>query len=286
MKSTILPLETPITCSWCPGCGNLGIRSAFKRAAIQEGWTDANTALVAGIGCHGHIVNFVNLTSFEGLHGRAIPVASGIKMANHSLNVFVFTGDGDCLSEGGNHFIHAARRNQDITVVLHDNAIYGLTTGQTSPRSPKGFVSKSTPDGSIEEPLHPLRLALAAGATFLGRAYAGDIPRLTEVLVAANNHKGFAVVQVLQPCVSFNHVYTHEFYQANMYELDKKYDAANKQQAFEKLMEWGLKKIPIGILYNVSEPTYEEQVPQLKKMPLVAQPVKKRNISPLYAKYK
>jgi 2-oxoglutarate ferredoxin oxidoreductase subunit beta len=138
-------------CNWCPGCGNFGIWTAFKEAAAQEKWNNANTAIVAGIGCHGHINNFIELSSFEGLHGRAIPVATGIKLVNHRLNVVVFTGDGDCLAEGGNHFMHAARRNHDLTVILHDNAIYGLTTGQTSPRSPHGYKSKSTPTGNVDE---------------------------------------------------------------------------------------------------------------------------------------
>ncbi len=277
--------DTPNMCTWCPGCGNMGIWTAFKRAAALERWDNSNTAIVAGIGCHGHIVNFVNLSSFEGLHGRAIPVASGIKMANHKLNVFVFTGDGDCLAEGGNHFMHAAKRNQNLTVILHDNAIYGLTTGQTSPRSPKGYRSKSTPLGNIEEPLHPLRMALSAGATFLARVYAGDIARLTEILIAANKHKGFAVVDVLQPCVTFNKMYTHVFYQENIYEVGDGYDKTDKEAAFAKLLEWDLKKIPVGILYQVNEPTYEEQIPQIAKRPLVKQPLKKRDITPLYSQY-
>jgi 2-oxoglutarate ferredoxin oxidoreductase subunit beta len=225
------------------------------------------------------------MTAFEGLHGRAIPVASGIKMVNHRLNVFVFTGDGDCLSEGGNHFIHAARRNQDITVILHDNAIYGLTTGQTSPRSPKGFKSKSTPFGNIDEPLHPLRMALSAGATFLARAYAGDTDHVAELMIAANKHKGFAVLDVLQPCVTFNHEYTHAFYQANTYKLPSSYDVSDKTAAFNKTLEWGEKKIPVGILYQAQSRSYEEQIPQIADKPLIDIPLKKRDISRLFNSY-
>lgn len=272
-------------CTWCPGCGDFGIWTAFKQAATKQGWDNSNTAIVAGIGCHGHIVNFIKLTSFEGLHGRPIPVASGIKMANHDLNVFVFTGDGDCLAEGGNHFIHAARRNQNITVILHDNAVYGLTTGQTSPRSPKGFKSKSTPQGNIEEPLHPLRMALAAGATFLGREYAGNIPQLTELMIKASEHEGFAVVQVLQPCVTFNHIYSHAFYQENTYAVGPDYDPTNKVAAYEKLLEWGEKQIPVGVLYQVEQPTYEEQIPQIGKKSLVGQGARKREIKDLLKRY-
>ncbi len=242
--------------------------------------------MVAGIGCHGHIVNFIKLTSFEGLHGRALPLAGGIKLANHNLNVFVFTGDGDGLSEGGNHFIHAARRNQDLTVILHDNAIYALTTGQTSPRSPQGFKSKSTPQGNIEEPLHPLRLALAAGATFLARSYAGNIPHLSQMIIEANNHRGFALIQVLQPCVTFNRIYTHEFYQQNMYELDKKYDPTDKNAAFLKTLEWDEKQIPIGVIYREERPTYEEQITQLQTETLFNQaPQHPRKITELFTHY-
>ncbi len=278
-------LKTPIELNWCPGCGNYGIWKAFTDAAVEEGWDNTNTVMTAGIGCHGHVVNFVKLTAFEGLHGRPIPVASGIKMANNRLNVFAFTGDGDCLAEGGNHFVNAARRNQDITVILHDNAIYGLTTGQTSPRSPKGFTSKSTPDGNTDEPIHPLRLALAAGATFLGRVYAGDAEATKKMIIEANRHKGFSVVQILQPCVTFNKKYTHAFYRENIYKLDDKYDKTNKETAFMKTMEWGTKKIPVGIFYQVDEPTCEGQIKQIEKKPLINIPVK-RNISKLLAKFR
>lgn len=278
-------LTTSQSCTWCTGCGNFGIWTAFREAAIAEKWNDSNTAVVAGIGCHGHIINFLQMTAFEGLHGRAIPVASGIKMVNHRLNVFVFTGDGDCLSEGGNHFIHAARRNQDITVVLHDNAVYGLTTGQTSPRSPKGYKSKSTPFGNIDEPLHPLRVALASGATFLARAYSGDVDHVAELMVAASKHRGFAVIDILQPCVTFNREYTHAFYQSNTYRLPSTHDKTDKVAAYKKTLEWGEKQIPLGILYQVESPSYEEQIPQIAKQPLINIDLKKRDVSRLFSSY-
>ncbi|MDP2685496.1 MAG: thiamine pyrophosphate-dependent enzyme [bacterium] len=278
-------LKTPIDLNWCPGCGNFGIYKAFNDAAVAEGWDNTNTVLTAGIGCHGHMVNFVKLTSFEGLHGRAIPLAAGIKMANHRLNVFVFTGDGDCLAEGGNHFVNAARRNQDITVILHDNAIYGLTTGQTSPSTPKEQKTKSTPEGNHDEPIHPLRLALAAGATFLGRVYAGNASDVKDMIIEANKHKGFSVVQILQPCVTFNKVYTHPYFRENIYKLPDNYDSTNKEVAFAKTFEWGPKKIPVGIFYNVQEPTCEGQIKQIQKKPLIDIPVK-RDIARLLMKYK
>ncbi|OGH58942.1 MAG: hypothetical protein A2725_04320 [Candidatus Magasanikbacteria bacterium RIFCSPHIGHO2_01_FULL_33_34] len=278
-------LKTPIDINWCPGCGNFGIWKAFSDAAVEKGWDNTNTVLAAGIGCHGHIVNFIKLTSFEGLHGRAIPLACGIKMANSRLNVFVFTGDGDCLAEGGNHFINGARRNHDITIILHDNAIYGLTTGQASPRSPKNKKTKSTPDGNHDEPIDPLRLALSAGATFLGRVYAGQPKELKEMMIAANEHKGFSVVQILQPCVTFDKLYTHQYFRENIYQLGNDYDFTSREAAFAKTFEWGEKKIPVGIFYKVDEPTNESQISQIQQKPLIKLPLK-RNLSKLLAKYK
>lgn len=284
-KSDQKYLKTPNTPNWCPGCGDFGIWTSFKNAAQNQGWDNTNTAIVAGIGCHGHMVNFVRLAAFEGLHGRDLPVACGIKMANSDLNVFAFTGDGDCLAEGGNHFIHSARRNHDITVILHDNAVYGLTTGQTSPRSPKGYKSKSTPTGSFEEPLHPMTMAIAAGASFVARAYAGDFELLEHLIVEANKHKGFAFIDVLQPCVTFNKMYTHIFYQKNTYYLPDTYDKTNKMAALEKSYEWDYNKIPVGIFYQVDTPSYESQIPQIQKKPLVKIPLQKRDISGLYPKF-
>jgi len=229
-------LTTPCKPTWCPGCGNFGIWGAFKNAAVEKGWDNTNSVLVAGIGCHGHMINFVKLTSFEGLHGRALPVATGIKLANNRLNVFVFTGDGDCLGEGGNHFIHACRRNHDLTIILHDNALYSLTTGQTSPLTPHGTKTKSSPQGNLDEPFSPLALAIASGATFVARGFSGDLPKLKELLIKANEHKGLSVIDILQPCVTFNKQYTNEFYRENSYELPNDYDPTNKEKAFTKAL--------------------------------------------------
>lgn len=283
---TMESLTTPNVCNWCSGCGNFGIWTAFKRAAVAQDWNDSNTVLVAGIGCHGHIVNFVKMTAFEGLHGRAIPVASGVKLANKDLNVFVFSGDGDGLSEGGNHFIHAARRNQDLTYILHDNGVFSLTTGQTSPRSPHGYKSKSTPGGNLEYPINPLEMALTAGATFLARCYSGDVDHVAEMITKANEHKGFAVVDILQPCITFNKELTHAFYQKNIYHLDPSYDPANKEAAREKCVEWGENKIPVGIIYQNNQPSYEDLVPLFKKESLVSRDVKIRDVGPLLQRFK
>lgn len=278
-------LTTPCSPTWCPGCGDFAIWAAFKNAAVAKGWDDTNTALVAGIGCHGHMLNYVKITSVEGLHGRALPVATGIKIANNGLNVFVFTGDGDSLAEGGNHFVNTCRRNHDITVILHDNAIYGLTTGQTSPSSPRGFESKSTPFGNLNEPLSPVSLAIASGATFVAREYASHITQLSELIAKANDHRGTAIIDVLQPCISFNDLYTNVFYQQNTYYLPKDYDATNQLKAFEKSLEWGEKKIPLGILYQVEKQSYEDQISQITEEPLIDNSPTKKDLSEIFKKY-
>jgi 2-oxoglutarate ferredoxin oxidoreductase subunit beta len=281
----IKDLHTTCPPNWCPGCGNFGLWAAFKMAAVKENWSNDNTAIVAGIGCHGHIVNFTKITSFEGLHGRPLPVATGIKIANNRLNVFVFSGDGDCLGEGGNHFIHACRRNHDITLMLHDNGLYALTTGQTSPASPHGFESKSTPQGNPDQPFSPMTLAIAAGATFVARGYTSDIPKLTELMIEANNHKGFAFLDILQPCTTFNHVCTHEFYQKHTYYLDENYDPTDFGAAIVKSKEFGEGKIPLGVFYKVDKPSYESQLVQIKDKPLMENTVEKRSVTNLFQQY-
>lgn len=277
--------NTPYSPNWCAGCGNFTIWAAFKNAAVEQGWDNTNSVFVADIGCSGHIVNFLKMTSVEGLHGRPIPVATGIKIANHRLNVFVFTGDGGCMGEGGNHFIHACRRNHNITILLFDNALYALTTGQTSPTSPYGYKSKSTPGGNLDQPISPVTLAIASGASFIARAYAADIPQLTELMIKANEHKGLAVIDILQPCITFNKVCTHTFYQENTYELEEDYDATNKETAFKKSLEWGEKQIPLGIFYQEEKPSYESQLPQLSEKPLIEHPPIRKNLEDLFKKY-
>lgn len=273
----------PDTPTWCPGCGDFSIWEAFNQASTQEHWDNTNTCLVAGIGCHGHIVNFVDITAFEGLHGRSLPIASGIKIANPNLNVFVFSGDGDGLSEGGNHFIHTARRNHNLTVILHDNSLYALTTGQTSPRSPHGFKTKSTPLGNPDQPIQPLQLGLTTGATFLARVYSGDIPKLKDMIIRAHKHPGFAIIQVLQPCVTFNKLYTHYFFQRNTYWLPDNYNRTDKATAYAKLGDWGENQIPLGVFYEEIRPTFEDQTPWISQP--MYQTTTNRNISPLLTQF-
>jgi 2-oxoglutarate ferredoxin oxidoreductase subunit beta len=278
-------LTTQCSPTWCPGCGDIAIWGALKKAAVEASWDNTNTALVAGIGCHGHLLNFTKLVSFAGLHGRALPLATGIKLTNHKLNVMAFTGDGDCLGEGGNHFIHACRRNHDITVFIHDNAIYGLTTGQTSPTSPHDYKSKSTPDGNPDNPINPLILAIASGATFVARGYAGNIPALVQLMIKAVNHKGISIVDILQPCITWNKTYTPGYYQENTYILDQTHDVTNKEAAFKKALEWGPKQIPLGIFYEVDNPTYESQIPQIKDKPLVDSNPERKELKELFKKF-
>lgn len=259
--------------NWCLGCGDFGIWVAVKQALVELNLEPHQVVLVSGIGCSSKLPYWVNTYGFQGLHGRALPLATGIKLANHTLNVFIIGGDGDGYGEGGNHFLHACRRNMDMVYVVHDNQVYGLTTGQTSPTAEHGFKTKATPEGVIEVPLNPLAVAIASGATFVARGFAGDVKHLTKILVEAYNHRGFALIDVLQPCVTYNHVNTYQFYFQRIYKLEEaEHDPKDKQAAFTKSQEWG-EKIPIGIIYKEERPLYTDELPQIKETPLVSQSI-------------
>jgi len=267
--------ETSVKPTWCPGCGNFGIWMALKNALTKLATPPHNIVIVYGVGCHGNMRDWMNVYGVEGLHGRAIPVAQGIKLANSGLTVIAVTGDGDCLGEGGNHFLHAAKRNPNITVLVHDNQVYGLTTGQASPTAQKGLITKSTPAGVIEPPLNPLAFAIVAGGTFVSRGFAGDISHLGDLIVKAILHKGFSVVDVLQPCVTFNPSYTYEWYRKRMYQLEQPLD---KKDALERAMEWE-EKIPVGVLYEEQRDTIEDGK-DVAKTPLVHTPIGMPNRDP------
>lgn len=280
--STISDFSTSRLPTWCPGCGDFGIWAALKNALVELNLGPEGVVFVFGIGCHGNMNDALKASNFEGLHGRPVPVASGIKMANHKLPVFAISGDGDALGEGGNHFIHACRRNYDLTYIIHDNQLYALTTGQTSPTSPKGTKTKSNPDGSIDYPFNPLSLAIAAGATFVARGFAGDIPHLTNLIKLAHQHKGFSVLDILQPCVTFNKTNTYQFYRQYTYKLGEEYQTSDKIKAYEKAMEWeNSGKIPLGVFYEENKPTYEEDIEQIKETPLANQELKTFDINTL-----
>ncbi len=255
--------------TWCPGCGDYSIWNAVKRALTDLGCEPFNTAIVSGIGCSGKVPYWVNSYGFNGLHGRPLPTAIGAKIANHSLEVIAVGGDGDGYGEGTNHFVHACRRNPDIAYFVHDNMVYGLTTGQSAPTSAKGFKSKSSPEGAAEPALNPLAVAIASGATFVARGYAGDIMHLAKLMVQAVRHKGFGFVDILQPCVTFNHVNTFDYYKQRVYKLDEAgWNSSDKVKAFEKTFEWD-GKIPIGVFYQEQRETFEESFPQLAAGSLV-----------------
>lgn len=255
--------------TWCPGCGNWGIGMAVKQALVQLNFDPSSVAVVFGIGCSGNMNDFLNAYAIHSLHGRAIPNAIGIKIANHKLPVIAIVGDGDCYGEGGNHLIHAARGNHNITVIVHDNGVYGLTTGQVAPTSQKGFKSKSTPLGMIEVPINPLSLALVSGATFVGQSFAGDINHTISIIKSAINHKGFSLVNILQPCVTFNKINTFSYYLKRVYKLKEDYDKTNFQLALEKSLELNKEKFPLGIIYEIEALDYTDQLPQLKEKTLI-----------------
>lgn len=255
-------LQTRKNPSWCPGCGDYGIQAALKQAIVGLGLEPENVAISTGIGCGSKINQWINTYGFAGLHGRSLPVAMGIKLANPELTVIDVSGDGDGYGIGMGHFINTMRRNLDITYIVQNNQIYGLTLGQTSPTSEKGAVGPSTPHGVIEEPVNPIRLALSSDCTFVARGFAGDIPHLTALIEEAVKHRGFALIDVLQPCATFNKVNTHQFFRERVYKLDD-HDTSDLGKAFEIAGEWG-DKIPIGVFYKVEKPTYEDSDVGLK----------------------
>jgi len=225
--------------TWCPGCGNWGIGVSLKSALVKLGYNPSSVMIVFGIGCSGNMNDFVNANAIHSLHGRSIPNAIGMKITNHSLPVIAVVGDGDCYGEGGNHLVHACRGNHDITVIVHDNRVYGLTTGQVAPTAQKGTKSKSTPQGIIERSLDPLVLALSQGASFVGQSFTGDSHHLTEMIVKGIKHKGFSLINVLQPCVTFNKINTYQYYLERVYKLKDEDDKTN----FEKAILLAVKKL-------------------------------------------
>ncbi len=246
--------------TWCPGCGNWGINAALRTAFAELGMDPSLTIAVFGIGCSGNGSDFLKANILHSLHGRAIPNAIGIKIANQNLPVFVFAGDGDCYGEGGNHLIHAARGNHDIKVFVHDNMVYGLTTGQVAPTANKGFISKSTPEGIIEIPLNPLGLAILSGATLVAQTFAGNPSHMAKIIKEAIHHKGFSLINVLQPCVSFNKKNDYQYYLKRTYILDENYQKSNQTEALKKALEVNEEKFPLGIIYQSTKSTYTDEL--------------------------
>ncbi len=261
--------------TWCPGCGNFGILNAIKMALAEHNVAPHEIFIVTGIGCGSKLPHYMRATGFHTLHGRALAVATGARLANHGLRVMTVHGDGDGYNMGLGHMLHAIRRNVRIVDVVQDNRIYGLTRGQYSPTSEQGKRTLSSPEGSIDRPVQPLALAITAGATFVSRGYSGELKHLAWIIGEALEHPGYALVDVLQPCVTFNRSYAYDFYNERVHKLEDEegYDPTDRTAAWEKAQAWG-ERIPIGIFYRGEPvPTYEEQVPALAAGPLVQQPL-------------
>jgi 2-oxoglutarate ferredoxin oxidoreductase subunit beta len=256
--------------AWCPGCGNFGILQAVKRTLVKVGLEPHQVLMVSGIGQAAKLPHYMKCNLFNGLHGRTLPVATGAKIVNPKLMVIAVGGDGDGYSEGGNHLMHAIRRNIDVTYLVHDNQIYGLTKGQASATSDEGFITKTTPMGAFSKPLNPIALAISQGISFVGRGFSGDIEHLSTLISEAIENRGFSLVDILQPCVTFNRVNTYQWYKKRVYKLDNSYDPKDRNAAFQKAQEWG-DRIPIGKIYAQDRMTYLEHDPEIESSPVIEQ---------------
>lgn len=260
MESKKINLETSCPNTWCPGCGDFGILMAFKQAVtamVEAGTPKENIVIVGDIGCSSKIADYLNLNSFIGLHGRSISLAEGIKLGNPDLKLFAFIGDGGCLDEGISHLIHGAKRNADINVIMHNNRLFALTTGQFTAATPKGLKTRSTPEGTIEEPLNVLELLLASNASFIARGYSSKVDDLKNLILEAEKHRGFSFIEVLQPCVSFyNNI---DFYNERVY-YGQNLDLTSKESALKLIKEWNYGsegRIPLGIIYKNKRSVFE-----------------------------
>jgi 2-oxoglutarate ferredoxin oxidoreductase subunit beta len=262
---------------WCPGCGDFGVQAALLKAFTALGLDRSKIVIVSGIGCSSSMPHPFSTYGIHSLHGRLIPVATGAKLANHELTVIGTGGDGDGYGIGGGHLVHAARRNINITYVIMNNETYGLTTGQTSPTALMGHKTKSTPFGSIESPINPMALAISSGATYVARGFSGDPMQLAELVKNGISHKGFSLIDVFSPCVTFNHDNTYDWFRSRVYKLESEnHDPSNLEKALGKAFEdstTDYKRIPTGLFYKVDRPTYEDLDIALKDGPLAKQPL-------------
>ncbi|HHS2927312.1 TPA: 2-oxoacid:ferredoxin oxidoreductase subunit beta [Staphylococcus argenteus] len=255
--------------NWCPGCGDFSVQAAIQKAAANIGLEPEEVAIITGIGCSGRLSGYINSYGVHSIHGRALPLAQGVKMANKDLTVIASGGDGDGYAIGMGHTIHALRRNMNMTYIVMDNQIYGLTKGQTSPSSAIGFVTKTTPKGNIEKNVAPLELALSSGATFVAQGFSSDIKGLTKLIEDAINHDGFSFVNVFSPCVTYNKINTYDWFKEHLINVDdiENYDSEDKQLAIKTVIEH--ESLVTGIVYQDKEtPSYESQIKELDDMPL------------------
>jgi len=257
MSTTIFDKQD-IDIAWCPGCGNFKILDMLKAALSELGISPQNLVVVSGIGQAPKTPHYFNTNMFNGLHGRALPAATAIKAVNPGLTVIAEGGDGDMYGEGGNHFLHTIRRNPDITHIVHNNMVYGLTKGQASPTSPLGFKTPVQVDGVVSEPVNPMAVAIAQNASFVARAFSGDVEKTKEIVKKAIQHKGYALVDILQPCVTFNKINTFKWFKDNSYYLDESYNPRDRVKAFEKAIDPA--GLALGILYINEKPSFEENL--------------------------
>ena len=249
---------------WCAGCGDFGVLNAIQRAVSEMGFRPHDIMTVSGIGCSSNLPGYINTYGMHTLHGRSLAMATGVKMANHEMNVLVTGGDGDGYGIGGNHFTHTARRNTDLTYIVMNNQIYGLTTGQVSPTSSIGMTTKSTPFGNVEQPINPITSAIMNGATFVARAYSGDVRHMSDIFQQGIRHKGFSIIDVFSPCVTFNLTNTHDFFKERVKKLeDDGHDTADWKTACEKAMLFG-DTIYTGVFFESDRPSLEDVEPILK----------------------
>jgi 2-oxoglutarate/2-oxoacid ferredoxin oxidoreductase subunit beta len=275
--------QYPILPTWCPGCGNFGILNAIKMAIAKTGLPKEKFVIVYDIGCSGNMADFLDMYGFHGLHGRAIPPAAGIKLANHDLKVIVIIGDGGCYGEGATHFINLMRGNHDITVLVHDNHRYALTTGQMSPTTDKGEKTKSTPEGAIEEPINPLALAVSNHASFIAREFSGAIPQLSARILEAINHPGFAMIDILQICAVYNKKQDLKWYRENTIALGADHNHADKGAAWSQTMRTD--KLPVGLFYKEEKASYHSQVSELQSATLVNHDKTSVNLETILTEY-
>ena len=268
--------DSPTPPTWCTGCGNHGILNAIKMALTEQKIAPHDIVIFTGIGCGSKLPHYMKVNGFHTLHGRSLAVATGARLANHGIKIMTVHGDGDGYGMGLGHMMHAVRRNIGFVDIVQNNRVYGLTKGQYSPTSDVGMRTPTSPEGAIDRAVPPLGLAIAAGATFVARGYPGEFPHLVWLIGQALQHDGYALVDVLQPCVTFNRASAYDFYNPRVYKLQEiGHDVTDKTAAWEKAYEWG-ERIPIGIFYRLEGvPTYEAQVPTLKAGPLVQQPLQK-----------
>ncbi|MBW2259903.1 MAG: 2-oxoacid:ferredoxin oxidoreductase subunit beta [Deltaproteobacteria bacterium] len=270
--------------AWCPGCGNHAILKAVKQALVSSQLEPHQVLFVSGIGQAAKAPHYLNANLFNGLHGRSLPVATGAKLVNPELKVIVESGDGCNYGEGGNHFLSAIRRNIDITLLVHNNQVYGLTKGQASPTSAEGFVTKAQPEGAPSAPFNPILVSVAMQAGFVARGFSGMIDHLSELIQQAIAHPGFALVDVLQPCVSFNKINTFAWYKERCQPLPKGYDPTNWEAAMKAGQEWE-DRIPVGIIYRNDRPSFEDHFPVLNDGPLLGRDVDREKLEMILEGY-